>query len=125
MNKKSALIIALGIILPFVADHMGWWAAVLGTGQLSTIVLTVYTLALIAIVVTLLVKKPVLVKREKWIWAVCLYVRVKCYPVCPRPGVAGRDIRPQRNLRFRPKADLQSWAKYGVNYPIALSRNPG
>lgn len=74
MNKNSALLIAAGIIFPFVADHMGWWAAVLGAGQLSTIVLTIYTLALIAIVVTLLVKTPVLAKREKWIWAAGLVV---------------------------------------------------
>ncbi len=72
MNKQSALLLAAAIVFPFVADHMGWWAAVLGTGQTSTIVLTIYTLALIAIVVTLLVKTAVLVKREKWIWAVCL-----------------------------------------------------
>jgi|GEM_PF-3263676 len=72
MNKKSALFVAFAIIFPFVADHMGWWAAVLGAGQLSTIVLTVYTVTLIAIVLTLLVKTSLLVKREKWVWAVCL-----------------------------------------------------
>jgi hypothetical protein len=72
MNKQSALIIAFGIIFPFVADHMGWWSAVLGTGQFSTIVLTLYTLLLILIVLLLLIKTPVLVKREKWIWVACL-----------------------------------------------------
>jgi len=74
MNKTSSLIIAFAIIFPFVADHMGWWAAVLGAGQMSTVVLTVYTAILIAIVVTLLVRAPVLSKREKWIWAACLLV---------------------------------------------------
>ena len=71
-GKSSAVAIAIAVIFPFVADHMGWWAAVLGAGQLSTIVLTVYTLLLIAIVVLLLVRTTVLAKREKWIWAGCL-----------------------------------------------------
>jgi hypothetical protein len=70
--KINSLVIAFAVIFPFVADHMGWWAAVLGTGQLSTIVLTVYTLLLIATVATLLLKTTVLGKREKWIWAACL-----------------------------------------------------
>ena len=74
MNKTSSLAIAFAIIFPFVADHMGWWAAVLGSGQLSTIVLTVYTAALIIIVATLLIRTNVLAKREKWIWAACLVV---------------------------------------------------
>jgi hypothetical protein len=73
-GKSSAIAIAFAVIFPFVADHMGWWAAVLGTGQLSTIVLTVYTLLLIAIVALLLVRTTVVAKREKWIWAVCLLV---------------------------------------------------
>ena len=71
-GKSSALAIAFAVIFPFVADHMGWWAAVLGAGQLSTIVLTVYTVLLIVIVALLLVRTTVLVKREKWIWAGCL-----------------------------------------------------
>ena len=74
MNKTSSLVIAFAIIFPFVADHMGWWAAALGTGQLSTIVLTVYTATLIAILVTLLIRTTVLTKREKWIWAACLVI---------------------------------------------------
>jgi len=71
-GKQLSLVVAFAVIFPFVADHMGWWAAVLGTGQLSTVVLTVYTLALIAVVVALLVRTTVLAKREKWIWAVAL-----------------------------------------------------
>ena len=74
MNKKSSLIIAVAIIFPFVADHMGWWAAVLGAGQLSTTVLTVYTLTLIVIMATLLIRTTVLAKREKWIWTACLVI---------------------------------------------------
>ena len=74
MNKTSSLAIAFAIIFPFVADHMGWWAAALGTGQLSTTVLTVYTAVLIIVVATLLIKTTVLAKREKWIWAACLVV---------------------------------------------------
>ena len=74
MNKTFSLAIAVAIIFPFVADHMGWWAAILGAGQLSTIVLTAYTAMLIAIVVTLLIRATVLAKREKWIWAACLLV---------------------------------------------------
>jgi hypothetical protein len=73
-KKTSGLIIAFAIIFPFVADHMGWWAAILGAGQLSTIVLTVYTAVLIATVVMLLIRTTVLAKREKWIWAACLLV---------------------------------------------------
>jgi len=68
-GKVNSLLLAFAVIFPFVADHMGWWAAVLGAGQLSTVVLTVYTLALIAVVVALLLTTTVLVKREKWIWA--------------------------------------------------------
>ena len=71
-DKRNSLIIAAAIIFPFVADHSGLWAAVLGSGALSTVVLTVYTLTLIAIVVTLLIKTTALEKREKWIWAVLL-----------------------------------------------------
>jgi predicted neutral ceramidase superfamily lipid hydrolase len=74
MNKVSSLIIAVAVIFPFVADHMGWWAAVLGVGQLSTAVLIVYTLTLIVIVATLLIKTTVLPKREKLIWAACLVI---------------------------------------------------
>jgi hypothetical protein len=74
MNKIVSLVIAFAIIFPFVADHMGWWSAILGTGQLSTIVLTVYTAVLIAVVVMLLIRTTVLAKREKWIWAACLLV---------------------------------------------------
>ncbi|MGI9291489.1 MAG: hypothetical protein ACR2QG_09485 [Gammaproteobacteria bacterium] len=74
MNKdqRNGLLIAVAMIFPFVADHSGLWSAVLGTGQLSTIVLTVYTLTLIAIVATLLYKTTVLEQREKWIWTACL-----------------------------------------------------
>ena len=72
MNKGSALAIAAAIIFPFVADHSGLWAAVLGTGQLSTVVLTIYTLALITIIVTLLIRSAILPKKEKWIWGACL-----------------------------------------------------
>lgn len=71
-GKTTGLIVAFAVIFPFVADHMGWWAAVLGSGQLSTTVLTVYTLALIAVVAILLVKSTALDKREKWIWVACL-----------------------------------------------------
>ena len=71
-EKRNGLIIAAAIIFPFVADHSGLWAGVLGSGMLSTIVLTIYTLTLIVIVVTLLVKSTVLEKREKWIWGVFL-----------------------------------------------------
>ena len=53
---------------PFVADHSGLWAAVLGTGDLSTLVLIVYTLTLIVIVAMLLIKTSVIDYREKWIW---------------------------------------------------------
>lgn len=74
MNRIISLVIAFAIIFPFVADHMGWWAAILGAGQLSTIVLTVYTAVLIATVVMLLIRTTVLAKREKWIWAACLLV---------------------------------------------------
>jgi len=70
-GKQLGLVIAFAVIFPFVADHMGWWAAVLGTGTLSTTVLTIYTLALIAVVVYLLVTSA-LPKKEKWIWGVCL-----------------------------------------------------
>jgi len=70
-GKQLGLAVAFAVIFPFVADHMGWWAAVLGSGTLSTAVLTVYTLALIVVVVALLVKSE-LPKREKWIWGVCL-----------------------------------------------------
>ena len=73
-DKAASLVIAFAVIFPFVADHMGWWAAVLGVGQVSTIVLTVYTALLIVVVVALLVKTTVLAKREKWIWAGCLLV---------------------------------------------------
>jgi len=71
-GKPLALAIAFAVIFPFVADHMGWWAAVLGTGQLSTTVLTVYTVSLIVVVATLLIRTTILDKREKWIWAGCL-----------------------------------------------------
>jgi hypothetical protein len=74
MNRIISLVIAFAIIFPFVADHMGWWAAILGAGQLSTIVLTLYTAVLIATVVMLLIRTTVLAKREKWIWAACLLV---------------------------------------------------
>lgn len=73
-DKAASLVVAFAVIFPFVADHMGWWAAVLGAGQVSTIVLTVYTALLIVIVVTLLVRNTLLAKREKWIWAGCLLV---------------------------------------------------
>ena len=72
ISKPISLGIAAAIIFPFVADHTGLWAGVLGTGQLSTIVLTIYTLALIVIVASLLIRTPLLDQREKWIWAVCL-----------------------------------------------------
>jgi hypothetical protein len=72
--KVFSLVIAAAMIFPFVADHSGLWAAVLGTGQLSTVVLTVYTLTLIVIVASLLIRSTVLGKREKWIWAVALLV---------------------------------------------------
>ena len=52
-DKVNSLLIAAAMIFPFVADHSGSWAAVLGTGQLSTVVLTIYTLALIVIVASL------------------------------------------------------------------------
>ena len=71
-KKRNALIIAFAIIFPFVADHSGLWGAVLGSGLLSTIVLTIYTLTLIVIVVRLLIKATALAEREKWIWAVLL-----------------------------------------------------
>jgi ABC-type tungstate transport system substrate-binding protein len=71
-NKKLSVIIAFAIIFPFVADHSGLWAAVLGTGQLSTIVLVIYTAALIITVVSLLVKTTALAKKEKWYWAIGL-----------------------------------------------------
>lgn len=71
-EKRNGLLIAAAIIFPFVADHSGLWAAVLGTGTLSTAVLTVYTLTLIVVVVTLLVKNTALVNKEKWIWGVAL-----------------------------------------------------
>ena len=71
-GKTTGLIVAVAVIFPFVADHMGWWAAVLGTGQLSTAVLTVYTALLIIAGGRLLVRSTVLPKRENWIWAVCL-----------------------------------------------------
>jgi hypothetical protein len=67
--KINSLVFAFAMIFPFVADHMGWWAAVLGSGQLSSIVLTVYTLILIAVAVTLLLNTTVVDKREKWLWA--------------------------------------------------------
>jgi len=70
--KRNSLLIAAAIIFPFVADHSGLWAAVLGSGTLSTVVLTVYTITLIVIVVTLLVQSTALEKREKWIWGVLL-----------------------------------------------------
>ena len=73
-DKVGSLVVAFAVIFPFVADHMGWWAAVLGAGQVSTAVLTVYTVILIVIVVRLLVRTTVLAKREKWIWAGCLLV---------------------------------------------------
>ena len=72
MKKIYSLIIALATVFPFVADHSGLWAAVLGTGELSTTVLIIYTAILIAIIVTLLVRTSTLDKREKWIWAGCL-----------------------------------------------------
>ena len=71
-EKRNGLLIAAAIIFPFVADHSGLWAAVLGSGTLSTVVLTIYTLTLIAIVVTLLIKSVALATREKWIWGVLL-----------------------------------------------------
>ena len=67
-GKTTGLIIAVAVIFPFVADHMGWWAAVLGTGQLSTTVLVTYTTALIAVVALLLIRTTAIEKREKWYW---------------------------------------------------------
>ena len=60
------------MIFPFVADHSGLWVAVLGTGQLSTTVLVIYTVVLIAIVAGILIRTTAVEKKEKWIWAVCL-----------------------------------------------------
>lgn len=60
------------MIFPFVADHSGLWAAVLGSGQLSTTVLVIYTVVLIAIVAGILVRTTAVEKKEKWIWAACL-----------------------------------------------------
>ena len=72
MNKNLSLLIAAAIIFPFVADHSGLWAAVLGSGQLSTIVLTVYTVTLIVVIAMLMIKTTLLPKKEKWIWIACL-----------------------------------------------------
>jgi len=71
-GKKIGLAVAIAMIFPFVADHSGLWAGVLGTGQLSTIVLTIYTLTLIVIVAILLTKSTVLESREKWLWVLGL-----------------------------------------------------
>lgn len=67
-NKSTGVAVIVADIFPFVADHMGWWAAVLGTGNLSTTVLAVYTVTLIAVVVAMLVTATQLDRREKWIW---------------------------------------------------------
>ena len=74
MNSKYflPLILATAVIFPFVADHMGWWAAALGTGQTSTVVLTIYTVSLIVIFVLLLLRSTVIPKKEKIIWGVCM-----------------------------------------------------
>ena len=71
-GKTTGILIGVATIFPFVADHMGWWAAVLGTGQLASTVLVVYTAALIIAVATLLIRTPVLEKREKWQWTIGL-----------------------------------------------------
>jgi len=71
-KKFFGLMLAVAIILPFIADHMGWWSSVLGAGALSTIVLVFYMSVLIISVAMLLFKTPILDKREKWIWVIFL-----------------------------------------------------
>ena len=98
-DKKTALLIAAAIIFPFVADHSGLWAAVLGSGTLSTVVLTIYTLTLIVIVVRLLITATAIEKREKWIWGVLLLLAFPLaslgllYRLYWKPPVGGRARR--------------------------------